>query len=252
MDIRPFGEAELVTSDRSRFDDLWSVLDRASFLGFPARSGGYFEKYRYYPVGDFDAYFSVGIGRLGRPEPEPWCWVRISADAHLGLAQQEAIKAHRPDAEQDGNSLLVPLVLEPGLSGYELTESLRAQLVVIACQIRDGLRKELAKTDRAVVQADDKVLAPLYGMRAFTAAELLDSDPGRREDIERVLDQVCSAHLRRRQGQVDRPRRRFREAELDQARSRTGATCRSESPGRRRAVAPAVGLAIYRGDNASG
>lgn len=194
LDIRPFGEAELVTSDRSRFDDLWSVLDRASFLGFPSRSGGYFEKYRYYPIGDFDADFSVGIGRTGRSEAEPWCWVRISADWHLGLAQQEAIKVHRPDAEQDGNSLLVPLVLEPGLSGYELTESLRSQLVVIACQIRDGLRKELAKTDRAVVQADEKVLAPLYGMRAFTAAELLDSDPSRRQDIQTVLDQV-SRHI---------------------------------------------------------
>ncbi len=35
------------------------------------------------------------------------------------------------------------------------------------------------------------MLAPLLGMRAFTAAELLDSDPSRRQDIQRVLDQVC-------------------------------------------------------------
>lgn len=191
LDIRPFGEAELVTSDRSRFDDLWSVLDRASFLGLPSRSGGYFEKHRYYPIGDFDAYFSVGIGRTNQSGPEPWCWVRMSRDAHLGLAQQEAIKVHRPDAEQDGDSLLVPLVLEPGLSGYELTESLRAQLFVIAGQVRDGLRTELAKTDRSAVQADEKVMAPLHGVRAFTAAELLDSDPSRRQDIQRILDQVA-------------------------------------------------------------
>lgn len=191
LDIRPFSEGELVTSDRSRFDDLWSVLDQASFLGYPAQNGGYFEKHRYYPVGAYDAYFSVGIGRFGHAEPEPWCWVRIWADAHLGLAQQEAIKAHRSDTEQDGDSLIVPLILEPDLSGYELTESLRAQLVVIAQQVRDGLREELIKTDRTVVRADDKVLAPLLGVRAFTAAELLDSDPGRRGDIERVLVQVC-------------------------------------------------------------
>lgn len=194
LDIRPFSEAELVTSDRSRFDDLWSVLDRASFLGFPSQSGGYFEKWRSYPIGDFDADFFVGIGRTGRTEPEPWCWVRMSRRAHLGLAQQEAIKVHRADAKQDGDSLLVPLVLEPDLSGYELTESLRAQLVVIASQVRDGLRKELAKTDWAEVQADEKVTAPLHGMRAFTAAELLDSDPSRRQDLQSLLDQV-SRHI---------------------------------------------------------
>lgn len=192
LDFRPFSEGELITSDRSRFDDLWSVLDRASFLGFPSRSGGYFEKYRYYPVGDFDAYFSVGIGRTGRSEPESWCWVRIWKDAHLGHAQQEAIKVHRPDVKQDGDSVVVPLVLEPDLSGYELIESLRDQLAKIAEQVREGIRRIiLAETDRTVVPADEKVLAPLYGIRAFTAAELLDSDPGRREDIEKILDQVC-------------------------------------------------------------
>lgn len=194
MDIRPFGEGELVTSDDSRLDDLWSVLDKASFQGFPSQSRGYFEKYRFYPVGDFDADFSVGIGRTGRSEPEPWCWVRFSKDAHLGPAQQEAIKAHRLDAEQDGDSLIVPLVLEPGLSGYELTESLREQLDEIALQVRDGLRRILADADLTGVEVDETVLAPLHGMRAFTAAELLDSDSTRRQDIQTVLDQV-SGHI---------------------------------------------------------
>ncbi|MDD2858974.1 MAG: hypothetical protein PHU75_09910 [Candidatus Nanopelagicales bacterium] len=31
LDIRPFDESELSTANESRFDDLWSVLDRASF-----------------------------------------------------------------------------------------------------------------------------------------------------------------------------------------------------------------------------
>lgn len=192
LDIRPFTAAELLTSDRTRFDDLWSVLDKASFQGFPAQAGGYFERHRKYPVGDFDAYFSVGIGRTDQTEPEGWCWVRILEDVHLGPAQQQAIKTHRPDAVRDGNDLVVPLHLEPDLSGYELIESLREQLNAIAQQVRDGIRKIiLDENERTVVRAAEMAPTRLRGIPDFTAAQLLDSDPSRRHDIQLVLDQVC-------------------------------------------------------------
>lgn len=196
LDIRPFAESELITSDRSRFDDLWSVLDKASFRGFPFQSGPgrYFERYRLYPVGAFGAEFFVGLGRTGQSEPEPWCWVRVSGGERHGAAQQEALRAHRPDAKQDGNSLIVPLSLEPGLSGYELIESLSGQLEEIALQIREGLRTRFAAFQHIDVPAQEEVLSPLVAIRAFTAAELLDSNSSRREDIQKVLDQV-SRHI---------------------------------------------------------
>lgn len=194
LDIRPFSAGELVTSDRSRFADLWSILDDASFLGYPAQSGGYFERHRFYPVGAYDAYFSVGIGRSGRNAPEPWCWVRIWSESHLGRAQQEAVRAHRSDCLEDGDDLIVPLVLEPDLSGYELTEALRAQLELLAQQVRARLREMIDHDDRTLAQVDAKVLAPLHGMRTFEVDELLDSNPDRRLDIESVLTQV-SKHI---------------------------------------------------------
>ena len=191
LDLSPFGAGELVTSDRSRFDDLWSVLDRASFLGFPAQRNGYFEKYRFYPLGDYDAYFSVGIGRVHRSDQEPWCWVHFARDAHLGLLMQETVKTHWSEAMESGDSVDIPLRLEPGLSGYELTESLRTQLEGITVVVREDLRAYFAVNDRTAAQAEPSILAPLHGMPAFTSGELLDSDRSRRQDIQIVVDQAC-------------------------------------------------------------
>lgn len=127
-DILPFDEPELRTSDASRFEDLWKILDRASWRLFdrPYRmlsDGRGFERYRYVTVDAFDAEFVVGIGRQRRTEAEPWVWVRIPDDVHLGIAQQEAIKRHRADVVRDGEGLAFPLQLEPGLSGVELAQS---------------------------------------------------------------------------------------------------------------------------------
>lgn len=195
LDILPFDEPELSTSDTSRFEDLWKVLDRASWRlfehSYPSRSGGpSFERYRYVAVDEYDAEFVVGIGRLRRTEAEPWVWVRIPDGTHLARAQQEAIKKHRPDAVRDGSGLTFPLLLEPGLSGVELTESLRRQLYETALQIREGLRESFEAIDAREVDVEEKVLAPLIGMPAFLGSDLLDSSSERRRDIDVLVAQV--------------------------------------------------------------
>jgi|GEM_PF-6290436 len=194
LDILPFDESQLSTSDVSRFEDLWTVLDRASWRLFDhsyrSLSGGSFQNYRYVAVGEYDAEFIVGIGRQARTEAEPWVWARIPDDTHLGGASQEAIKKHRPDAVRDGAGLAFPLLLEPGLSGAELTDSLRKQLEEIAIQIKEGLRDSMEALNLADVPADEKVLTPLIGMPPFSSTDLLDSSPERRRDVEILARQV--------------------------------------------------------------
>jgi hypothetical protein len=195
LDIRPFDEPELNTANDSRFDDLWTVLDRASWQLFDrtyrAQSGGPFTHYRHVSVGDYDAGFTVGIGRQGRTDAESWVWARIADTTHLGGASQEAIKRHRPDAVRDGDGLAFPLALEPGLSGDELTQAIRQQLEDAAALIREGLRESLEELNLATVPADPAVLEPLVGMSAFASADLLDSSTERRRDLEKVARQVA-------------------------------------------------------------
>jgi Arc/MetJ-type ribon-helix-helix transcriptional regulator len=195
LDIRPFDEPELNTANDSRFDDLWIVLDRASWKLFDrsyrSQSGGPFTHYRHVSVGDFDAGFTVGIGRQARTDAEPWVWARIADTTHLGPASQTVIKRHRPDAVRDGDGLAFPLLLEPGLSGDELTQSIRGQLEDVAALIREGLRESLEELNLATVPADKAVLVPLVGMEAFALEDLLDSGNERRRDLETVARQVA-------------------------------------------------------------
>jgi hypothetical protein len=195
LDIRPFAEAELLTSDDSRFEDLWTVLDRASFkLGerpLPAQTrGGAFERWRYVEVGVYGAHFVVGIGRRRRTEAEPWVWAHVSDDAHLARAAHEVIKSYRPDAIRDGDGLAFPLAIEPGYSGFQLTKLVRGELTDIAATIGAGLRVTVEAAPSADRSVDETVLAPLVGMPGFTADDLLDSNRDRRSDIETLVRQV--------------------------------------------------------------
>jgi hypothetical protein len=185
LDIVPFDEHELTTANDSRFDDLWEVLDRASYKLFditlPAQRDGIFVVWRYVAVGAFDAFFTVGIGRRERTDAEPWIWVKILNDSHLGRASQEVAKRLKPDAVVDEDGLAFPLLLEPGYSGVELEESIRDQLEKIAIQIRDGISESLSKAGDGAGRSE--LPYSLTGMPAFAAEDLLDSSRQRRDDI---------------------------------------------------------------------
>ena len=196
LDLVPFEEPELLTSNDTRFEDLWAVLRRASAstADYPAqsRSGQYFQRYRFCPVGAFDAWFSVGMGRTNRAYPEPWIWARIGKGDHHGHLMQLIVREHRRDVveELDG-SVVFPLHLTPNLSGFELSNDLRRQLDVLAGHLAAGLREKVVPVHAFGRDVDPAVLDPLHQIGAFTAGELLESQDSRRTDVELVVHQVC-------------------------------------------------------------
>lgn len=200
LDVPPFTDDDLWddgTDGPSRMEDVWRVVDAASFGLFderlPSGRDATLRFRRYVAVGGGLA-FAAGVGRVGgERRRRPWAWARVSHESAYGRAAGAALVDGVPGAIQDDDVTWAPLPIPTGVPGSVAIPAVREQIEALAQVARAAVE---AAQRRWTPRGDDPLRAVMRfaaGIPPFDAADLLDTSEERVGDLELVLDLLARA-----------------------------------------------------------
>lgn len=199
LDILPMSEAELMDGNPDRRQDIWRVVDLASFGLFgrnsPTGSDGSLENRRYVAVVPYEIALAVGVGRKSRVsegQPQPWAWLRLPDGGSFSRVAQPVVERMRPgETSRDREDLWLPLQLPTGEPGSVMIQQVREEIETIGTAIREAIDHAVeSELDHVPVEHKKSVLAVL-GMPPIDPADLLDDSPARKADIELLLQEAA-------------------------------------------------------------
>jgi len=199
LDIFPLLEAELWDDSDARRDDMWRVVDPASFGLFgqklPAGHESGFTVRRYVNLAPYRAFFAVGVGRESRAvdgQAQPWAWLRVSRDTPYAKVVQQAVAAMRPGrTSTDAHGLWTPLDIPADAPGTVMVSAVRDQIEEFGTAARTAI-EEAIRTEVQPAPADlHDVLPAVLGMPPIDRVDLLDTSDRRLADIKLILTQVA-------------------------------------------------------------
>jgi hypothetical protein len=208
LDIEPFSPGELVDEDRSRLDDIWRVVDSASFGLFESRlpygADWSLWRRRYIPIPPYDVSLAVGVDRRltgagagnerdgSEGPPLPWAWFRLPGGSGIAGAARIALQGLRPgEGFEAGGEWWLPLELPTDEPGASMIPAVRQQIEQAAMAIRAHLDQELLRAMDGAGPNLTKSLEAVIGMQPMDRADLLDTAEGRRADIELLVDSAA-------------------------------------------------------------
>ena len=172
--VFPLTKSELLDDDPTRRQDIWRVVDAASFGLFGKRL----------PSGSDWVWSSAGTSS--------WCPIRwgwpFSRVARSVLEDRGAGRASR---DSDGSCWL-PLEIPTQASGSVMIEQVRAEIETIGTAIRDEIDRAADELDTVPAALKDSVTAVL-GIEPIEPFDLLDDSETRRAGIELILREVGAA-----------------------------------------------------------
>lgn len=198
LDVAPLSPSDLLDNSPARRDDIWRVLDEASFGMFgrslPAGTDWSLERRRYVELVPYTVGMAVGIGRKSREhegQAQTWAWLRLPDSAPFHWVAQSVAEQSRPgETSRDKEGLWVPLHVPTGVPGSVMIQTLRGEIEALGSAIREAVGRAVAELD-AVAPEFEYQARPLLGMPAMDAADLLDNSDARLEDIKLVLRQAA-------------------------------------------------------------
>lgn len=196
-DRDPLRPQDLVEGSRPRRDDIWWIVDRASFgLGgsrLPSGADWNLEQRRYLPVGPYDVSLAVGVGVKGRPvDPaRPWAWLRLSGSDGYRRMAHRVLRQLLPTAQWDGDETWAPLPLEPGIYGSEAAERLRAWLEWLTDELAGAISAEVERELRDLEEIEPSLVHSVLGMEPMAADDLTTASDRRRDDLWVLLTEAA-------------------------------------------------------------
>lgn len=199
LDIFPMSPAELLDDDPTRREDIWRVIDEASFALFgkklPSGTDASLANRRYVEIEPYPACFAEGAGRSTRLKEglaQPWAWLRLGPGDSLSHVSQPIIEQHRPgQTQEDQHGLWLPLSLPPHVSGAVMIATVREELEAIAAAIRDAIDQAL-RAEATPQPADwSDSIVKVVGMAPIAPADLLDDSTVLKGDIDLVVREAA-------------------------------------------------------------
>jgi hypothetical protein len=144
LDIFPISAPALLDDNPTRREDVWRVVDSASFGLFgrnlPSGSDGSPEQRRYVELVPYAIYMAVGIGRKTRAQegqPQPWAWLRLPDSPDYSRIIQKVLDELRPgQTPDDPRDMWLPLHLPTEVAGSVMAQSARDEIERIGNAIR--------------------------------------------------------------------------------------------------------------------
>jgi len=199
LDILPMTEAELTDDNPTRRQDIWRVVDSASFGLFgrnlPSGSDWSLENRRYVTPVPYEIALAVGVGRKSRVsegQPQPWAWLRLPDSSSFAKVAQPVVERMRlGETSRDPEGVWLPLQLPAGEPGSVMIQRVRAEIERIGTAIREAI-DHAVETELDLVPADHKKsVTAVLGMAPIDPADLLDDSPARRADTELLLQEAA-------------------------------------------------------------
>lgn len=194
-DREPLRSEDLLEGSHSRRDDIWWIVDQASFgiagSRLPAGSDWSLEQRRYLPLDQVSV--AVGVGRKGGvPDARrPWAWLRLSGSDGYRRISHRALPNIRPGTAWDGNETWLPLPIETGVHGSTAAALLRGWLETLLAELEAEVRAEAQHALQEVQHLDPSLTQAVLGMGPMTAEDLTRSSEGRREDLWLLLSEAA-------------------------------------------------------------
>lgn len=197
LDIFPLTAAELLNDNPSRRDDVWRVVDSASWGLFgenlPSGSDGSLEQRRYVSLAPYSVAMAVGVGRKTIPPTDhavPWAWLRVPDQPDVSAIALEVLEASSPgEVTRDQGEIWVPLHVPTERPGSVMIEKVREEIESIRTRLRDGVDQAWAVLD-PVDPSLRLALSKVLGMQPIAPEDLLDDSATRTEDIELIVDEA--------------------------------------------------------------
>ncbi|MFC6238038.1 hypothetical protein [Longivirga aurantiaca] len=195
-DIDPFLPDELLEANASRREDVWWVVDHASFgireSRQPSGTDWNLLHRRYLPVGNYSAAVAVGVGRKdpGNDPTRPWAWLRVAGASAHGRLARRALASIRPGTEETKDETWLPLRIEPGLYGSQAAERLRSALESLIDDLAAAITVEMEHQLDQARHLDTAMLDGVLGIGPLEANDLLAGSERRHEDIWTLLTEA--------------------------------------------------------------
>jgi hypothetical protein len=199
LDILPMTEAELIDDNPVRRQDIWRVVDSASFGLFgrnsPSGSDGSLENRRYVTLVPYEIALAVGVGRKPRGregQSQPWAWLRLPDSSSFAKVGQPVLERMRPgETSRDPEGVWLPLRLPVGEPGSIMIQQVRAEIEVVGTAIRDAIDHAVETELDGITVGHKKSVTAVLGMAPIDPADLVDDSPARRADIELLLREAA-------------------------------------------------------------
>lgn len=199
LDIFPLSQEQLMDDNPARREDVWRVVDSASFGLFgrrlPMGSDWSLAQRRYVELVPYAIGLAVGVGRKSRVhegQPQPWAWLRLPDTATFSWVAQSVVERLRPgETSRDQDGLWLPLHLPTEAPGSVMIQEIRAQIETIGNEIREAIDQAVERELDPLAPELKKLVTAVLGMPPIDPADLLDDSPTRRADIELILREAA-------------------------------------------------------------
>ena len=206
LDIFPLNQAELTDDNPARREDIWRVVDSASFGLFgkrmPSGKDWGLEQRRYVVLDPYPIGVAAGVGRTRRAEggePRNWAWLRVNQSSSFSSAVQSALEGLRPGSfTHDEDGYWLPLHLPTGVSGSEMIRTVREEIETIGSAIREEIDRVVATELEPAAPDVKKSVMAVLGVLPIPSEDLLDGSAARRGDIELILKEAVRSISDRR------------------------------------------------------
>ena len=198
LDIFPMTQAELTDNNPTRRDDIWRVVDSASFGLFgkrmPSGKDWGLEQRRYVVLDPYPIGVVAGVGRT-KPsddgQSQTWAWLRVNESSSFTSPVQSVLKMLRPAEfthEKDG--FWVPLHVPTEATGTEMINAVRDQIETIGSAIREEIDRVVEAELEPVATELRRSVTAVMGILPIPAADLVDGSAARKVDIELILKEA--------------------------------------------------------------
>lgn len=203
-DVEPFDDEDLLEPHDARRDDVWWVVDHASFgvhgTRMPSGSDWSLHRRRYLPVGQYDVALAVGVGRKGPLEGEsrPWAWLRLTGGDGYGRIARRALVRIRPDAQDVADETWLPLDVETGVHGSVAAERLRVRLESFVDELAAAMTTEVERELHDARDLDRSLAHTVLGIAPMSERDLLAASDARHADLWTLLTEASRPLYRER------------------------------------------------------
>ena len=205
LDVAPVASEDLLESRPSRREDVWRVLDLATFgIGgtrWPMGSDTTLEQRRYVPVGPYAVGLAVGVGRKGLAPDEtdrPWAWLRVGGTDSFGRLAARALRERSGlDVTEDEAGAWVPVPVPPGVFGSEAVDVVRDWVEGISELLATEIAKAVADQVDGIPAADQQAASAVLGIAPLSLDDLLITST-RRDDVWALLRESARGFYDRR------------------------------------------------------
>jgi hypothetical protein len=209
LDIFPMDEAQLMDDNDTRRDDIWRVIDTASYGLFnkrlPSGSDLFFESRRFVELVPYSTSLSVGVGRKSwqTSVPRPWAWLRVSdTTTHARIAQTVLQEIRGGETSREADGIWVPLKVPAQATGAAMIQKVREQIEEIGVAAREALDEAYAADVTDAPIDLQGAIAAVLDVPPVEREDLLDGSDARKADIDLVVREAVRTLVK---GNIHKP-----------------------------------------------